>query len=80
VNLKDAHTYIYIEGLQWMNRQGVKLVDYCGANNEGIATFKSYFNPVLQPYFLAVYNERKHKMRLALLKIKTFLKQVLVRV
>ncbi|WP_207532163.1 hypothetical protein [Desertivirga arenae] len=78
-DIKDIHTYIYIQGLKWMSTQRVKLVDYCGANLESIANFKSYFNPVLQPYFLVVYDERKHNMKLSFEKLKAVLKQVIGR-
>ncbi|KHJ39630.1 hypothetical protein PBAC_01410 [Pedobacter glucosidilyticus] len=62
-NLDYLHATIYNEINKWSDENGFEEVDYCGANFNGIAQFKSLFYPELKPYFLLRYSKNQNKLR-----------------
>ncbi len=53
-----AHTLMYQYRIDWLKENNYKEVDFCGANYESIAYFKSYFNPTLKPYYVVRYEKK----------------------
>ncbi|MDF3076306.1 MAG: hypothetical protein K0S09_195 [Sphingobacteriaceae bacterium] len=60
---KYAHTFLYQYMIETLFSQGHKEIDFCGANMEGIANFKSYFNPQLRPYFIIRYSAVRNRFK-----------------
>lgn len=76
---KLAHTFLYKKRIEWCKANNVIEMDLCGANEEGIAEFKSYFNPRLEPYYLVHYNPYDHLMKDIYIKVKVFFKRIVRR-
>ncbi len=53
-----AHVYINYERCKWCIKNGISQIDFCGANEPGIANFKSSFNGVLTSYSIVHYNPK----------------------
>ena len=62
-NDKYSHTFIYKNGIDWAIKERFASIDYCGANEENIAIFKSYFNPELRQYVVVTYSRKRDFMR-----------------
>ncbi len=60
---KFAHTFLYQETINWLLVNNYAELDFCGANFEGIANFKSFFNPKLKPYYIVRYSALRNKLR-----------------
>jgi len=74
---KNATSYLYKETIDWCANNGYQSIDYCGANDESIANFKSYFNPNLSPYYLVSYAPYKNLANNMELKFKTIIKRII---
>lgn len=59
---KYAHTILYQNMINWLKDLGYKNIDFCGANMEGIASFKSIFYPELCPYYIVRYSAFRQKL------------------
>ena len=59
---KNATAYLYKETIDWCAAYDYQFIDYCGANEERIADFKSYFNPHLSSYYLVSYTPYKNML------------------
>ncbi len=53
---KYIHTYLYQNIIDWLQVNGYTEVDLCGANIEGVASFKSFFLPALKSYYYVSYS------------------------
>ncbi len=62
---KHTHTYLYQYIIDWLHVNGYTEVDFCGANMEGVASFKSFFLPVLKSYYYISYTPFNHLLRIA---------------
>ncbi len=67
-NHRQLHALLYQEINNWADLNGVKTVDFCGANIKGISNFKSYFNPTLQLFYTVRFSYF-HKVILYLTQI-----------
>jgi len=73
---KNATSYLYIETIEWCAANGYQFIDYCGANDERISNFKSYFNPHLTPYYLLSYSPYGSFANNAKRKVKAIIKRI----
>ena len=62
-NEKYAHTMLYQYRLDWLAVNGFTVIDFCGANMEKIAVFKTYFNPILKPYYIVKYSRWRNRLK-----------------
>ncbi len=74
---KNATSYLYKEAIDWCKDHGYRFIDYCGANEERIADFKSYFNPHLSPYYLVSFVPYENQTNLIKQKFKAIVKRVI---
>ncbi len=52
---KYAHTFLYQFMIDWCKENGMKKIDFCGANMKSISVFKSYFSNQLETYYEVSY-------------------------
>lgn len=76
---KLVHTFLYVKRLEWLQQNDFEKIDFCGANSKGLANFKSFFNPVLKPYYLVNYNPFSYKLLNIWNAFKLTTKKILVR-
>jgi hypothetical protein len=60
-----AHALVYQSIINWLDKNDFDEVDFCGANIQGIAYFKSLFNPELKPYFILNYSRFQKSLNFA---------------
>ncbi len=75
-NHKNATSYLYKETIDWCAVNNYQFIDYCGANDERISDFKSYFNPHLSPYYLVSYSPFRSFINNTKPKIKAIIKRI----
>ncbi len=76
---KFAHVFINYERSRWCAKNNISIIDFCGANEPGIASFKSVFNGTLKQYYIASYNPNNHFLRQRDMILKKFIKKMLGR-
>ena len=71
--------FLNCEMFNWCIDNRIETIDMVGANDKGVANFKSSFNANLTPYYLVDYNRSEEMVRRFSRKIKDCLKKTLRR-